>query len=252
MKQKKVTKPTLVFFRHGKTAMNAATANGKGELRGWDDPPLTPEGHKEAKATAAHVAQYPLAHIYSSPLTRASQTAHHAAEATGAKVTHTNGLLPWNYGDFTGKYEDEKTLKQLKFYQDRPGITVPGGEKYRNFKDDRYSPTVAKLAQYAHQTAKQGKAVGVSTHSRNLYPLPNILSGGKKPIPIHGGYPPGTVVVVEFNPDGSYSLRKETVNPNAASLSGKLVRQQGRESKAGPGAAKPGNRGNQPVAGRKN
>src|SRR5581483_10386039 len=199
---KPLSKPTILIVRHGATAMNVDN-----ELRGWDDPELTGEGHEQAAKAAKKIIELdaPLHHIYTGALRRSRQTGQHVSDATGVNMTHTDALNPWDYGDITGKPEDRQQRKNLKFFQDRPQLKTPGGESYGEFLE-RYGAALKKAKQYVHEFP--GKAVVLVTHSRNLYPTPHLLDG-KSDIPTKSDkYGPGTVHKFEFNPDGSYTKTK--------------------------------------------
>lgn len=63
------TPTTIVLVRHGRTA-----ANREGIFRGRMDVPLDATGRAQAAATAQLLKTWPLAAIYSSPLSRAART----------------------------------------------------------------------------------------------------------------------------------------------------------------------------------
>lgn len=189
---KPLSKPTLILVRHGDTQMN-----DKNELRGWDNPPLNPDGHKQASEAARHIASLdvPIHHVYSGTLDRTKQTAGYIKAATGVNTSQTPGLNPWDYGDLTGQPENHKNKKKLKFLQDRPEIAAPGGESYNDFME-RYGETLRKAVGYVKKFPD--KALILVTHSRNLYPTPHLLDG-KSEIPVHDPkYGPGSVHKVEF------------------------------------------------------
>jgi broad specificity phosphatase PhoE len=74
----------LILVRHGKTVLNSH--DNEERLRGWLDIPLDEQGLQEAELTARRVAQYQVAHIYSSDLRRARQTSDAVMRATLAPV----------------------------------------------------------------------------------------------------------------------------------------------------------------------
>ncbi len=69
--------PTTVVWvvRHAEKASDA------------EDPPLTEQGQARAEALAAHLADQPIAAVYSTPYQRTRQTAAPTAEALGLPVT---------------------------------------------------------------------------------------------------------------------------------------------------------------------
>lgn len=203
---KSLSKPTLILVRHGDTQMNDSNL-----LRGWDDPELNEEGHKQAHEAGEKVRKMdiPIHHIYSGTLDRTKKTAAHVAASTGVATSETDKLNPWDYGDFTGQPENHTNGKKLKFFQNRPGIQTPNGESYGEFKD-RYAEALNKAKEYVHTFPE--KAVVLVTHSRNLYPTKNILDDGKSPIPVKdANYGPGTVHKVEFDEGGSGEFKMKKV-----------------------------------------
>jgi probable phosphoglycerate mutase len=68
----------LLLVRHGETALNRER-----RWQGQHDAELSPAGHAEAQALAAHVAAASPAALYSSDLPRARETAAAIASATG-------------------------------------------------------------------------------------------------------------------------------------------------------------------------
>lgn len=188
---KPVQKPTLLFIRHEETRMNKQKL-----LRGQQNPPLNAQGLQAAKQTAQKVASYPLAHIYSSPLKRAHQTAQAVSDATNkTPITHADGLKPWDYGFLTGQPDNDENRGIMRHYQEHPDQQVPQGESYGQFLN-RFGDAVRKLRDGVKQNP--GRPVAVVTHSRNLYALRHVLDG-KSSIPTHGGFPPGTITKVEFD-----------------------------------------------------
>lgn len=202
---KPLTKPTLIFVRHGDTIMNE-----RGELRGWDDPELDQLGHEQAKQAGEKIAKLavPIHHVYSGTLKRTRDTAKYVSGSTGVNTSETEGLNPWDYGQFTGMKENHKNLKKLKFFQDRPDIQTPQGESFNSFIK-RYGTVLRAAADYVHRFPD--KALVLVTHSRNLYPTRNILNG-KNRIPLKDTeFGPGTVHKIEFSADKSGKFKMDKI-----------------------------------------
>lgn len=115
----------LVLVRH------AATDAG-GCCYGRTDIPLSPQGRTHAAALAGALRELPLAAVYTSPLSRALDTARPIADACGlTPVTHA-GLQELDFGELEGVlYErieaDHPDL--FKRWLDGPGgVRFPGGE----------------------------------------------------------------------------------------------------------------------------
>jgi len=119
----------IMLIRHGQTAWN----EGDGErLRGRSDIELDEMGIRQAEATAAGVAQWEVAAIYSSPLRRAVTTADILAEPLKLQVQPTEGLIDIDYGKWQGLSLEETAADDNKLYQlwlKSPHlVTFPQGE----------------------------------------------------------------------------------------------------------------------------
>ena len=190
----------LILVRHGKTVLNSQDNSER--LRGWMDVPLDEQGLREAAETAQRLAQYPVAHIYSSDLYRARQTADAVVKATLAPILHTSDLRPWNLGTLAGQRVKDilPILQQLEL---DPSLPAPEGESFLQFCD-RYSRKLEELLDIANRSKAYIVAV---THVRNLLAAPTLLHGGDKGhIPVSGGPKTGSLVWVEKNGKG-WNLR---------------------------------------------
>jgi probable phosphoglycerate mutase len=86
----------LLVIRHGQTAWSVA-----GKHTGRTDVPLTDVGRDEARAAARTLAGWNLRHAYTSPLSRARETAQLVSPACGTQID--DHLLEWDYGIFEGE-----------------------------------------------------------------------------------------------------------------------------------------------------
>jgi broad specificity phosphatase PhoE len=138
------------------------------------NPPLDEEGMERIKRTAKFLDSKGIIpkRIISSPLQRALLVAETLAKHGVAVTTH-NEALPWNLGDIMGmsnKVADPK----IEYLLNYPDIKAPHGESYRTFYT-RWSNFLMKLMAYAE--AKPDEAVFVTTHSRNINALQEIIRG---------------------------------------------------------------------------
>jgi len=117
----------LILARHGETALNAA-----GKLRGRADPPLTPDGERQARALADALVEYAPTALFTSPRQRARMTAGPIAGRCAIEATITESLDDFDYGAWTGKGEEELRQTWPRLYsrwQREPGAVVfPEGE----------------------------------------------------------------------------------------------------------------------------
>jgi broad specificity phosphatase PhoE len=119
----------LLLVRHGESQWNI-----EGRYQGWQDPPLSALGRRQAAAVAARLAdgvQRPAA-VVSSPLQRASDTAAAIAEACGVPLTLDTRLREICHGEWEGllRAEVERRWPELLalWRRDPAAVRFPGGE----------------------------------------------------------------------------------------------------------------------------
>jgi 2,3-bisphosphoglycerate-dependent phosphoglycerate mutase len=93
---------TLILARHGETDWNR-----ENRFQGHADPPLNTTGRQQSTALAETLAEEPIAHIYTSPLRRASETAAIVAGRLGVVVEPVEALREVDVGSWTGLTRDE-------------------------------------------------------------------------------------------------------------------------------------------------
>ncbi|MDQ6852176.1 MAG: histidine phosphatase family protein [Actinomycetota bacterium] len=106
----------LFLVRHGQTAENA-----RGLLLGRQDPPLSEVGRRQAAALARVL---PTAHVVSSPLRRARQT----AEAFGEPVVVDERWIELDYGDLDGCRPEEVSQDVWARWRTDTSFVPAGGE----------------------------------------------------------------------------------------------------------------------------
>jgi glucosyl-3-phosphoglycerate phosphatase len=94
----------LVLWRHGRTAWNVV-----GRAQGTTDVPLDDVGRQQARDSAARLASLQPRFVWSSPLSRAWDTATELAALTGLEVRHDRRLQEINTGERQGL-----TLEELR------------------------------------------------------------------------------------------------------------------------------------------
>jgi broad specificity phosphatase PhoE len=109
----------LYLVRHGETEWSRARRH-----TGRSDLPLSPAGEAEAKALGDHLRGLEVDRVLSSPLARATATAHLAG--FGDRLELTDALLEFDYGEYEG-------LTSPQIRATRPGWDLfrdgcPGGE----------------------------------------------------------------------------------------------------------------------------
>jgi broad specificity phosphatase PhoE len=197
LEQEKTSMGKLILLRHGHTVLNMLGPEER--LRGWLDVSLSSTGFEQAAEAAGRLADFPVETIYCSDLLRTKQTARAVEQTTKAPVVHTGTLRPWNLGSLCGQrvHDILPTLAQLSA---NPHLLAPEGESFHDFYK-RFSDELWRLLSIA---AKSSQSIVGVTHIRNLLAVPTILFGGDwTKIPVHGGPPPGSLVVIEADDEGA-------------------------------------------------
>lgn len=96
----KPSSPVLVLVRHGDTAWSRT-----GQHTGRTDIPLLEEGRRMATELRDPLRAWDFAAVWTSPLSRASETC--ALAGFGDRAELRADLMEWDYGTFEGKTKDE-------------------------------------------------------------------------------------------------------------------------------------------------
>jgi broad specificity phosphatase PhoE len=125
------------LVRHGQTAWNAELI-----FRGRRDIELNERGQKEASAIAGALRDKNPDAIYSSPLTRAVETARPLATLLHREITPIQGLTDISYGDWEGVpyHEIKKRYPDiLTTWEQEPDLVrFPHGETLDEVKERSY------------------------------------------------------------------------------------------------------------------
>ncbi|MEA3508053.1 MAG: histidine phosphatase family protein [Synergistota bacterium] len=117
----------LFLVRHGLTDWN--TAN---RFQGKKDIPLNSEGLRQAGLAAGALENAGLDAVWSSPLSRAFETASAIGSACGVDVQTHAGLAEIDHGDWEGLKAPDVEARwpgMLNAWRSEPGkVTMPGGE----------------------------------------------------------------------------------------------------------------------------
>ncbi|WP_320670640.1 histidine phosphatase family protein [Patulibacter defluvii] len=122
----------VILVRHG-----ASMALVEGEPfplteDGHGDPPLAPEGHRQAERVAARLAQEPVARLFVTSLTRTHQTAAPFAAASGLEPEVVHDLREihlgeWEAGEYRVRVANRDPLV-LKAWMEGRWDHIPGAE----------------------------------------------------------------------------------------------------------------------------
>jgi broad specificity phosphatase PhoE len=136
---------TVYLVRHGQTESSARKA-----YSGRSDVALTDDGREQARAAAATLADKGIDGVFSSPLSRARDTAQAIADATGAPLTVDERLTEVDYGDFEGldrAAASERFGSAFDDWRADPfGSPVPGMEPLADALDRARAATADALA----------------------------------------------------------------------------------------------------------
>jgi broad specificity phosphatase PhoE len=118
----------ILLVRHGQTEWNRIE-----RFRGRIDIPLNETGRHQAQVTGRWIAaRWNVSHIYTSPLSRAFQTAEAIAQCYGLTVEVYPELVDLNFGAWQGKTPEEVRAIWPEIYTawvDNPqGVRIPDGE----------------------------------------------------------------------------------------------------------------------------
>ncbi len=117
----------LLLVRHGVTPTTGRVLPGRAPGLHLSD-----GGRAQAEKVAERLADLPVDAIYSSPLERACETAEPTAARAGRDVTHDDGLLECDFGDWTGAaLADVAALPEWQTVQHSPStFRFPNGESF--------------------------------------------------------------------------------------------------------------------------
>jgi 2,3-bisphosphoglycerate-dependent phosphoglycerate mutase len=158
-----MTRGRLHLVRHARTAGNRV------RYVGWGDEPLDDVGRAQARALAEQLADERIDVVYSSPLSRALDTARPIAAAHGAPLHVRDGLKEIHYGDYQDTPKGERKLKLKRNHRVDP---LPGGESLRDVFD-----RVAVVRAEVEAELRAGRGVAVVAHFWSLRMLAGQLDG---------------------------------------------------------------------------
>ena len=142
----------IILIRHGRTAWNIGEGQDE-RFRGLLDMPLAETGVVQAQVTADHLACWPLAAVYSSPLQRALRTAEIIAAPHHVPVRALPGLSSMNYGEWAGQLHADVARRWPDLYgswrRDPFSIQIPGGESTSGLRDRAVTALRTAIARHA-------------------------------------------------------------------------------------------------------
>lgn len=165
-----VASTRVILVRHGETCWNT-----EGRYQGQLDSPLTEEGHRQAEAIAARLAQDRIDGLYASDLGRARRTAEPIAAATGVPLYLDARLRERHFGLFHGQtpavLRRQHPADYTQFSQPDADYRVPLGESLRQVHDRAVACLQDLHARHA------GQRVALVTHGGVLAALLKYVLG---------------------------------------------------------------------------
>ncbi|NQT57155.1 MAG: histidine phosphatase family protein [Desulfobacteraceae bacterium] len=171
-----------MLVRHGETAWNRDKI-----FRGIHDIPLNDNGREQAKLAAKTLISYKIDFAYTSPLSRAAETARIVLEPHNVEASIHEGLLDFDYGNWTGQKDEDvakKWPKEHAAWGSRPdSLRIPGGDTLKEVFDRAFG-CMEELAQkhddqtvalFAHRVVN--KLLVIGTLGLGLDRFPFIMQG---------------------------------------------------------------------------
>lgn len=190
---------TIILVRHGRTSFNR-----EGIFRGRKDVPLDETGRAQAEATGRFLEDWPLAAVYSSPLSRALETAAPIARIQGLQVLADEGFTNLDLGPWTGRRHSQvarEDPENWRVWIERPEeLALPGAETLDQVADR----SAVRLAELVERHA--GASFAVATHRAVLKPLLARVLGLARPWFWRFAVDPGSVSVLAHRADRGHTL----------------------------------------------
>lgn len=148
----------VLVIRHGETSWNRDEI-----FRGRADVPLSERGREQARMLTTALGEHRIRAVYSSPLSRARETAGPLAEALGLEVAVDERLIDMSFGEWEGRPRAEIEKEEAGLYQtwlaEPARFRAPGGESLADVLA-RAWPAVEEIA------AKHAERVAVLVSHR--------------------------------------------------------------------------------------
>jgi len=164
----------ILLVRHGQSAWNA-----DGRWQGRADPPLSELGERQAASAVTSEHAEAVAHLWASPLKRASRTAAVIAAGRGLEVRFDARLMERDAGEWTGLTRDQIEAGWPGFLADR---RRPAG-----FEPDDAIASRAFEVLHEIAAACAGATALVVSHGGLIRVVERSLGGDAPPVANLGG-----------------------------------------------------------------
>lgn len=139
----------IVQVRHGETDWNRNK-----RFQGQSNVALNERGRAQAEALALALREEPIKAVYSSPTTRAVETARVINRYHGAPLEQRDGLMEMDLGDFEGLQAQDLMNEQPEFLrrwlEDPTTVRMPNGESLQEVQTRAWA-VVEEIAETHHE-----------------------------------------------------------------------------------------------------
>ncbi|MCB0335646.1 MAG: histidine phosphatase family protein [Bdellovibrionales bacterium] len=155
----------LFIVRHGETISNVGKV-----IAGQSESQLTDLGKEQARLLARRLSKHSFTHIYSSPLSRASETTKYIGEHQSSQPVYLDQLKERSWGCFEGRLIREYVDAAHEYGERYWEFTPPGGESLVDLQE-RIAPALTALL----EKHKNEKVLISAHHSVNKMLLHILL-----------------------------------------------------------------------------
>jgi 2,3-bisphosphoglycerate-dependent phosphoglycerate mutase len=198
--------PKLILLRHGESQWNL-----ENRFTGWVDVPLSPKGEQEARRAGELLKDFPIDELFTSVLTRATETARIVLEVRGKGDVPTKrdqALNERHYGDLQGLNKAETAVKfgdeQVHIWRRSYDVPPPNGESLK----DTAARTIPYFEANILPEIKAGKNVLVAAHGNSLRSIVMFLDNMTKEEVLELNIPTGVPLVYDFDDCGNILGKK--------------------------------------------
>jgi probable phosphoglycerate mutase len=139
----------ILLVRHGETDWNKA-----GRFQGRTNVGLNEKGKAQAKALGVALRQEPLKAIYSSPISRAVETARAINRSHKVPLVRHEGLMEMDLGDFEGLLGTDLNKEHPEFLrkwrEDPTSVRMPHGEALQEVQERAWA-VVQEIVETHHE-----------------------------------------------------------------------------------------------------
>jgi probable phosphoglycerate mutase len=164
----------LILARHGETDWNK-----QHRVQGRSDIELNENGRKQAEALARALRNTPVKAIYTSPLTRARDTASAIGRFHGVDVATLDGLQEIDAGEVDGLTYQEMSSQYGDFFEhwirDCTSVRPPGGCTLSEVQDQAWGAVQEILTRHRTTAGSQDSEKDTVIAATHFFPILSIV-----------------------------------------------------------------------------